>query len=100
MARTGGKSGGRVAVFMSYVHDDDRDDEERITKWFYEALKKEVNVHLSPKIEFFFDRESIKGGQNWQRRLKESVESVNVFMPIITAGYFAHDWCTRELGWF
>lgn len=40
MARTGGKSGGRVAVFMSYVQEDNCDD-ERITKWFYEALKKE-----------------------------------------------------------
>jgi parallel beta-helix repeat protein len=87
-------------VFLSYVQSDNKNDKERITKWFREELRAKVNLRLNEDVEFFKDTEDIGWGENWQRRIKESVESVKIFMPVITTRYFGREWCRQELEWF
>jgi F-box protein 11 len=92
---------GGAGVFLSYVREDNRNDACRITKWFHAELERKVALFRGARdIEFFLDTEDIKWGQNWRKRIEESVHEVKVFMPIITAGYFRRDWCLQELKWF
>lgn len=90
-----------AGVFLSYVREDNRNDNCLITKWFHAELQQKVALFRGePDIEFFLDTEDIGWGENWQRRIEDSVHEVKVFMPIITAGYFRRDWCRQELEWF
>jgi len=75
------------AVFLSYASED-APAAQRIA----EALR-------SAGIEVWFDREELRGGDAWDRRIREQIHDCGLFIPIISAnsqarleGYFRLEW--------
>jgi len=75
------------AVFLSYASED-APAAQRIA----EALR-------SAGIEVWFDREELRGGDAWDRRIREQVQDCRLFIPVISAhtaardeGYFRREW--------
>ncbi|HEX7255664.1 MAG TPA: right-handed parallel beta-helix repeat-containing protein [Gaiellaceae bacterium] len=100
MTETGTDRAHRAAVFISYVQADNENNKKRITNWFHKELRRLVNARLLEDIEFFKDTEDIGWGEDWEKRIRESVDSVKLFMPIITTRYFVRPWTRQELQWF
>jgi len=87
----------RPAAFVSYVRSDDKYG--RISA-FRENLSDEVCLHIGEKFPIFQDRTDISWGQNWRRRIEESLNAVTFFIPIITPGFFNSPACRDELELF
>ena len=75
------------AVFLSYASED-APAAQRIA----EALR-------SAGIEVWFDREELRGGDAWDRRIREQVQDCRLFIAVISAnteardeGYFRREW--------
>ena len=75
------------AVFLSYASED-APAAQRIA----EALR-------AAGIEVWFDREELRGGDAWDRQIREQIHECRLFMPIISAhtearieGYFRREW--------
>jgi hypothetical protein len=69
------------AAFMSYVHLDDKN--ERLTA-FSISLGEEVRVQTGEQFLIFQDRRDIKWGQNWKKRIEESLNRVTFLIAFIT----------------
>lgn len=79
------------AVFISYASED-RPVAEAISK----ALERE-------QIPVWFDREQIKGGDDWEEKIKQGMIKCSLFAPIISkhaltpeARYFREEWDAAE----
>jgi len=83
----------KPAAFMSYVHSDDKYG--RLTE-FRERLGDEVRVQIGEEFLIFQDRD-IQWGENWKKRIKESLDDVTFLIPIITPSFFNSPACRREL---
>jgi TolB-like protein/Tfp pilus assembly protein PilF len=75
------------AVFVSYASED-APAAQRIA----EALR-------AAGIEVWFDREELRGGDAWDRRIREQIHECRLFVPVISAqteareeGYFRREW--------
>ena len=79
---------------MSYVHSDDKYG--RLTE-FLERLSDEVRVQIGEEFLIFQDRKDILWGQNWKKRIEESLDEVTFLVPIITPSFFNSQYCRREL---
>src|SRR5271169_6393432 len=82
--------------FMSYVRFDDEHENGRLTE-FCKRLSGEVQVQTGEKFHIFQDRNDIAWGQQWKRRLDESIDAVTFLIPIITPGFFKSPACRAEL---
>ena len=83
-------------AFMSYVHTVDTHDRGRLTS-FRERLEKEVRVRGGEEFVIFQDIEDIVWGQQWQDRIRKSLDEVYFLIPIITPAFFKSDACRTEL---
>jgi hypothetical protein len=84
-------------AFLSYVnHLDDQHDQGRLTQ-FRERLSGEVRMHTGEPFDIFQDRESIKWGEQWQKRLDTSLDATTFLLPIITPSFFKSTACRAEL---
>jgi hypothetical protein len=52
------------------------------------------------KIELFLDRDDISWGEDWRKKIDESLSSISFFIPILTPRYFMSFECRRELQFF
>jgi WD40 repeat protein len=52
------------------------------------------------QLEIFVDHESIGWGANWQDRIRESIESALVFIPLVTLRYLDRPICREEIELF
>ena len=73
-----------VEIFIAYSHHD-------------EDLCKQLVEHLAPlvrssKVTIWHDRE-IKPGQDWEREIDEHIRSAQIIVPLISASFFASDYC-------
>ena len=75
------------AVFLSYASEDAA------------AAQRIATALRSAGIEVWFDREELRGGDAWDRRIREKIHDCRLFMPIISAhtearieGYFRREW--------
>ena len=75
------------AVFLSYASED-ASAAQRIA----EALR-------AAGIEVWFDREELRGGDAWDRRIREQIHDCRLFIAVISAhteardeGYFRREW--------
>jgi len=75
------------AVFLSYASQD-----SEAGRRIYEALG-------AAGIEVWFDRSELRGGDVWDRKIREQIHQCKLFMPIISAntearveGYFRREW--------
>jgi len=83
-------------AFMSYVNLDDQHENGRLTQ-FREQLSGEVRMQTGEPFEIFQDRKDIAWGQQWQKRVNESLDAITFLIPIITPGFFKSKACRDEL---
>jgi TolB-like protein/Flp pilus assembly protein TadD len=79
------------AVFLSYASQD-----AEAAKHICEALR-------SADIEVWFDRSELRGGDAWDRNIRDQIHRCRLFLPIISAhteardeGYFRREWALAE----
>jgi parallel beta-helix repeat protein len=82
------------AAFLSYVHDDDKYGHITTLR---ERLSDEVRMAIGIEFVIFQDREDIRWGQNWKKRLEESIDEVTFLIPVITPSFFNSLHCRDEL---
>jgi TolB-like protein/Tfp pilus assembly protein PilF len=75
------------AVFLSYASQD------------AQAAQKICDALSAAGIEVWFDKSELRGGDVWDRRIREQIHSCRLFIPIISAntesrdeGYFRREW--------
>ena len=88
-----------AVAFLSYVRADDEHERGRIT-WLRERLEGEVRMHTGRPFRIFQDNRDILWGQQWKRRLDDTLLSVTFLIPIITPGYFRSSACKDEFDKF
>ena len=86
----------RPIGFMSYVRFDDEHEHGRLTE-FCKRLSGEVRIQTGEEFQIFQDKKHIAWGQQWQRRIDESLDAVTFLIPIITPGFFKSQACRAEL---
>jgi len=81
-------------LFVSYSRADDADG------WiaaFVAALREEHRRFTGGRdLAVFFDRESIRGLDDWQHRIHHGLAASRLFLAFISPRYFASEWCRRE----
>jgi F-box protein 11 len=83
-------------AFMSYVRFVDEHDEGHLTE-FRNRLSAEVCVQTGYEFPIFQDRSDIQWGQNWKKRIEESLNEITFLIPIITPSFLKSDACRAEL---
>jgi TolB-like protein len=75
------------AVFLSYASEDAA------------AAERIADALRAAGIEVWFDREELRGGDAWDRRIREQIHDCRLFIPVISAhtegrdeGYFRREW--------
>jgi len=89
----------KLIAFISYTHFDDLHNNEFITN-FSVYFKDELKSQTGKNIPIFFDRDDISWGENWRKRIEESIELSAFLIPIISPSYFASLECCKELQLF
>lgn len=85
------------AAFLSYDHLDDKYG--HISR-FKERLADEVSIQTGEEFAIFQDRSDISWGENWRRRIEDSLDSAIFLIPIITPSFFKSVYCRTELKQF
>lgn len=86
----------RPAVFLSYRRQDDEAENGRITSLLQRVADRYATL-TGNDLELFIDKNDIKWGEEFQRRLDDSVQDTVFFIPIVTPRYFTSDQCRSEL---
>jgi TolB-like protein/Flp pilus assembly protein TadD len=80
-------SGDSSAVFLSYASEN------------AQAVQRIADALRAAGIEVWFDREELRGGDAWDRRIREQIRDCRLFVPVISAqtearaeGYFRREW--------
>jgi TolB-like protein len=75
------------AVFLSYASQDAA------------AAQKICDALQAARIEVWFDKSALRGGDVWDRQIREQIHTCRLFIPIISAnteardeGYFRREW--------
>ncbi len=84
---------------MSYHRFDDDYEEGKLTK-FRERLSGAVRMHTGEKFEIFQDKEDIKWGEKFNKKIKLTLDEVMFLIPIITPGFFKSEYCREEISIF
>jgi parallel beta-helix repeat protein len=87
---------GKSAAFMSYARFNDVHDDGQLSA-FRERLAAEVRAQTGREFVIFQDRADIAWGQNWQKRVDETLDVVTLLLAVITPGFFASKACREEL---
>ena len=75
------------AAFLSYVHSDDEHEDGRITQ-LRGRLSEEVKFQTAEEFPIFQDRNNIKWGENWEKRIDGALGAVTFLIPILTPSFF------------
>lgn len=86
------------AAFLSYVQQNDKHDNGRLTK-LRERLEHEVEMHTGESFPIFQDR-NIQWGQPWKERIEERIDASTFLIAIITPSYFKSQACRDEFELF
>jgi TolB-like protein/Flp pilus assembly protein TadD len=75
------------AVFLSYASEDS------------EAVRRIAEALRAGGIEVWFDQNELRGGDTWDRKIREQIRECRLFIPVISAnterrdeGYFRREW--------
>src|SRR6185312_4017835 len=75
------------AVFLSYASQD------------ADAARRICDALRASGIEVWFDQSELRGGDAWDRRIREQIHDCRLFIPVISAnsesrdeGYFRREW--------
>ncbi len=76
-----------MAVFLSYASQD------------VEAAQRICEALRAAGIEVWFDRDELRGGDLWDRKIRQQIHDCTLFVPLISAntdarheGYFRREW--------
>jgi TolB-like protein/Tfp pilus assembly protein PilF len=76
-----------VAVFLSYASQD------------AEAAQRICDALRAAGIEVWFDQSELRGGDAWDRKIREQIHDCRLFIPVVSAnterrdeGYFRREW--------
>jgi TolB-like protein/Tfp pilus assembly protein PilF len=79
--------GDSKAVFLSYASEDS------------EAAQRIADALRAAGIEVWFDKSELRGGDAWDRQIRQQIHECRLFIPIISAhseqrdeGYFRREW--------
>jgi parallel beta-helix repeat protein len=87
------------AAFMSYVRFDDAHDDGQLSA-FRDRLAAEVRMQTGDEFPIFQDRNDIAWGQNWRKRIEETLDAVTLLLVIVTPGLFKSTACQDEVARF
>ena len=90
---------GEPAAFMSYARFNDAHDDGQLSA-FRERLAAEVRAQTGREFVIFQDRADIVWGQNWQRRIMETLDVVTLLLVVVTPGFFGSAACRAEVARF
>ncbi len=82
------------AAFLSYAGDDDVDGRVSLLR---EHLSEEVGRYIGGKFPIFQDRTDIHWGQQWRRRIENTLNVVTFLIPVVTPRFFASTFCRHEV---
>ena len=85
----------KLVAFLSYARADDRHAKGKIVR-IAELLRDELRAQTGEPLSIFVDR-NIEWGENWQRRINESLSEATMLIPILTPNYFNSSACRDEL---
>jgi F-box protein 11 len=88
-----------AAAFLSYVHLDDKYENENLSN-LCDRISGEVRLQTGDPFPIFRDHKDIAWGQQWKKRVKDSLESVTFLIPIVTPGFFKSKECRAEFELF
>lgn len=86
----------KPAAFLSYVRFDDEHEDGRLSE-FRKRLSGEVRMQTGQEFPIFQDRNDISWGQNWQRRIDDSIDHSTFLICILTPGFFQSVACRKEV---
>lgn len=89
----------RPIAFMSYVSQDDDDNDGKLTK-LRVKLEQAVGLFIAEDFRIFQDRVSVRWGDRWEDRILQSLDEAVFFIAIITPRFFKSEWCLREFDLF
>src|SRR4051812_19555682 len=62
-------------------------------------LAKLIGIRIRqerPTWSFFYDRDNIRAGQQWQQRLRDELQSARVVLAVLSGDWLASPWCFTE----
>src|SRR5260370_21173036 len=86
----------RAVGFLTYAKFDDEHNAGWITE-FCQTLSGEVRAQTGKPFPIFQDREDIKWGQNWRKRISGGLKATTFLFPVITPSFLDSRECKREL---
>lgn len=82
-------------AFWSYVQEDDRHEQGRLTR-LRERLEGEVRAQTGAPFPIFQDRNDLQWGEHWKTRIDTTVNNVTFLIPVVTPSYFKSSACRKE----
>ena len=86
-------------IFVSYRHAADESDDHWVTN-FCKGLENRINDQLGEKPRIFQDQASLRAGDEWREELDRVLESVPIFLAVISQSYFRSQVCRQEMDLF
>ncbi len=80
-------------IFISYSRVDNADAS---VQQFTALLHKLYEEVYSSKLTIFFDIRDIEYGENWERRLHNSLKNAHLMLAFVSENYIASEWCRKE----
>lgn len=84
--------------FWSYVHKDDQAERGRIVDLGRDIIAAH-GLQTGEPAELFLDT-SIEWGEDWERRVDDTLALTVFFIPVVTPSFFNSPQCRRELNYF
>src|SRR5215208_356587 len=85
-----------AGAFWSYAHEDNELDGGNVVQ-LAQRLREEYSLITGGALSVFVDRTEIEWGDQWRRRIDESLAETTFFIPVVTPRYFSRPECRREL---
>jgi F-box protein 11 len=84
------------AAFLSYVRSDDEHEGGGITA-LAAKLAGEIGMQRGRPFEIFRDVDDVLWGQNWRRRIDDTLDAATLLIPIVTPAFFERPQCRLEV---
>lgn len=85
-----------TAMFVSYVHDDDRAEGGRIVKLANDIDERYRFIAGDDDLDVFTDH-NLSWGDEWQARLAEELRRATLFIPVVTPRFLKSEACRKEV---
>ncbi|MFN5288109.1 MAG: toll/interleukin-1 receptor domain-containing protein, partial [Planctomyces sp.] len=95
----------RHDYFISYAVVDDMKPAGVETGWVTNLVRSldtllSQEIGRAGRLDAFWDRQDLQRNSPLEAKIREALQSTACFVLVLTNGYLASEWCTRELRWF